>query len=72
MAFLDELNYVTMVSHLLPLALMILTTIPQYSVFVASSPTLMNGHFGTGQVGTGSSLFNDDGSLSANGVAYRG
>jgi len=51
---------------------MILTTIPQYSVFVASSPTLMNGNFGTGQVGTGSSLFNDDGSLSSNGVAYRG
>jgi hypothetical protein len=49
-----------------------LSYVTMYSVFVASSPTLMNGNFGTGQVGTGSSLFNDDGSLSSNGVAYRG
>lgn len=43
-----------------------------YAVFVASSPTLISGNTGGAEVGTGSSLFNDDGSLSTNGVAYRG
>ncbi|KAG8795980.1 hypothetical protein FRC12_007326 [Ceratobasidium sp. 428] len=43
-----------------------------YSVFGASSPSLISQNTGGGQVGTGSSLFNDDGSLTANGIAYRG
>ncbi|KAF8601605.1 hypothetical protein BDV93DRAFT_607944 [Ceratobasidium sp. AG-I] len=46
--------------------------VTMYAVFGASSPTLISQNTGGGEVGTGSSLFNDDGSLSANGVAYRG
>ncbi|CAE6486008.1 unnamed protein product [Rhizoctonia solani] len=43
-----------------------------YAVFGASSPSKISANTGGGEVGTGSSLYNDDGSLSANGVAYRG
>ncbi|KAG9089694.1 hypothetical protein FS749_001132 [Ceratobasidium sp. UAMH 11750] len=43
-----------------------------YSVFGASSPELISKNTGGGEVGTGSSLYNNDGSLSANGIAYRG
>ncbi|KAG9074765.1 hypothetical protein FRC06_010479 [Ceratobasidium sp. 370] len=43
-----------------------------YAVFGASSPSLISANTGGGVVGTGSSLYNDDGSLSANGIAYRG
>ncbi|KAJ1309306.1 hypothetical protein OPQ81_004968 [Rhizoctonia solani] len=43
-----------------------------YAVFGASSPSKISGNTGGGEVGTGSSLYNDDGSLSANGIAYRG
>ncbi|KAG9093063.1 hypothetical protein FRC07_011539 [Ceratobasidium sp. 392] len=43
-----------------------------YSVFGASSPSLISKNTGGGEVGTGSSLYNDNGSLSANGLAYRG
>ncbi|QRV88206.1 glycoside hydrolase family 128 protein [Ceratobasidium sp. AG-Ba] len=43
-----------------------------YAVFGASSPSLISPHDGGGVVGTGSSLYNDDGSLTANGIAYRG
>ncbi|CAE7183380.1 unnamed protein product [Rhizoctonia solani] len=43
-----------------------------YAVFVASSPNRISANTGGGEVGTGSSLFNDDGSLSPNGIAYRG
>ncbi|KAG8718996.1 hypothetical protein FRC09_011763 [Ceratobasidium sp. 395] len=46
--------------------------VTMYSVFGASSPSLISANTGGGVVGTGSSLYNDDGSLSANGVAYRG
>ncbi|KAG9088012.1 hypothetical protein FS749_002492 [Ceratobasidium sp. UAMH 11750] len=46
--------------------------VSMYAVFGASSPSKIAANTGGGQVGTGSSLFNDDGSLSANGVAYRG
>ncbi|KAG9125377.1 hypothetical protein FRC07_007824 [Ceratobasidium sp. 392] len=46
--------------------------VAMYSVFGASSPSLISKNTGGGQVGTGSSLYNDDGSLSANGIAYRG
>ncbi|KAG8711242.1 hypothetical protein FRC11_003331, partial [Ceratobasidium sp. 423] len=43
-----------------------------YAVFGASSPSKISANTGGGEVGTGSSLYNDDGSLSANGIAYRG
>ncbi|KAG8709995.1 hypothetical protein FRC08_017773 [Ceratobasidium sp. 394] len=43
-----------------------------YSVFGASSPEFISRNTGGGEVGTGSSLYNNDGSLSANGIAYRG
>ncbi|CCO35151.1 hypothetical protein BN14_09266 [Rhizoctonia solani AG-1 IB] len=43
-----------------------------YAVFGASKPSLISANNGRGEVGTGSSLYNDDGSLSANGIAYRG
>ncbi|QRV80476.1 glycoside hydrolase family 128 protein [Ceratobasidium sp. AG-Ba] len=46
--------------------------VAMYSVFVASSPGKMQGNTGGDQVGITSSLYNDDGSLSANGIAYRG
>ncbi|KAG9120207.1 hypothetical protein FRC07_004383 [Ceratobasidium sp. 392] len=46
--------------------------VAMYSVFGASSPSKIQANTGGGQVGTGSSLYNDDGSLSANGIAYRG
>ncbi|KDN42424.1 hypothetical protein RSAG8_06741, partial [Rhizoctonia solani AG-8 WAC10335] len=43
-----------------------------YAVFVASSPDKISANTGGGDVGIGSSLYNNDGSLSANGIAYRG
>ncbi|KAH7320466.1 hypothetical protein B0J17DRAFT_621563 [Rhizoctonia solani] len=43
-----------------------------YAVFGASKPSLISANTGGSDVGTGSSLYNDDGSLSANGIAYRG
>ncbi|KAG8735885.1 hypothetical protein FRC10_010035 [Ceratobasidium sp. 414] len=43
-----------------------------YAIFGASSPSLISANTGGGVVGTGSSLYNDDGSLTANGIAYRG
>ncbi|KAF8600753.1 hypothetical protein BDV93DRAFT_525188 [Ceratobasidium sp. AG-I] len=46
--------------------------VTMYSVFGASSPSLISKNTGGGEVGTGSSLLNGDGSLTANGVAYRG
>ncbi|KAG8793504.1 hypothetical protein FRC12_002547 [Ceratobasidium sp. 428] len=46
--------------------------VAMYSVFSASSPSLISKNTAGGEVGTGSSLFNDDGSLNANGIAYRG
>ncbi|KAG8722989.1 histidinolphosphatase [Ceratobasidium sp. 395] len=46
--------------------------VAMHSVFSASSPSLISKNTAGGEVGTGSSLFNDDGSLSANGIAYRG
>ncbi|QRV95003.1 glycoside hydrolase family 128 protein [Ceratobasidium sp. AG-Ba] len=46
--------------------------VAMYSVFVASSPGKIQGNTGGDQVGITSSLYNDDGSLSANGIAYRG
>ncbi|KAG9090693.1 hypothetical protein FRC07_012037, partial [Ceratobasidium sp. 392] len=46
--------------------------VAMYSVFGASSPSLIARNTGGGEVGTGSSLYNDNGSLSANGLAYRG
>lgn len=41
-------------------------------MFVASSPQLILKNKGGTEVGTGSSLYQNDGSLSENGVAYRG
>ncbi|KAF8602585.1 hypothetical protein BDV93DRAFT_557361 [Ceratobasidium sp. AG-I] len=56
LAFLDAASYVT-----------------YYAVFVATSPSLIvSNSGGSDYVGTGSTLYNDDGSLTANGVAYRG
>ncbi|KAG8723544.1 hypothetical protein FRC09_002908 [Ceratobasidium sp. 395] len=46
--------------------------VDMYFVFGASSPKLISNHTGGGEVGVGSSLYNNDGSLTANGVAYRG
>ncbi|QRW05100.1 glycoside hydrolase family 128 protein [Ceratobasidium sp. AG-Ba] len=46
--------------------------VTMYAVFGASSPSRMQGREGWDQVGAGASLFNDDGSLTANGIAYRG
>ncbi|CAE6440330.1 unnamed protein product [Rhizoctonia solani] len=43
-----------------------------YAVFVASSPDKISANTGGGEVGTGSSLYDNDGGLSANGIAYRG
>ncbi|KAG8766248.1 hypothetical protein FRC12_007005 [Ceratobasidium sp. 428] len=45
--------------------------IAMYSVFGASSPKLISANTGGGEVGTGSSLYNDDGTLTANGMAYK-
>ncbi|CUA67338.1 hypothetical protein RSOLAG22IIIB_13398 [Rhizoctonia solani] len=41
-----------------------------YAVFVASSPTKISANKGGGDVGIGSSLYENDGSLSTNGIAY--
>ncbi|QRV73078.1 glycoside hydrolase family 128 protein [Ceratobasidium sp. AG-Ba] len=41
-----------------------------YSVFGASSPNLISSHMGGDEVGTGSSLYENDGGLTPNGVAY--
>ncbi|KAG8766197.1 hypothetical protein FRC12_007036 [Ceratobasidium sp. 428] len=45
--------------------------VAMYSVFVASSPSLISRNMGGEEVGIGSSLYNDDGSLTDNGWAYR-
>ncbi|CAE6489230.1 unnamed protein product [Rhizoctonia solani] len=46
--------------------------VKSYAVFVASSPAKISANTGGGEVGTGSSLYKNDGSLSVNGIAYRG
>ncbi|CUA74765.1 hypothetical protein RSOLAG22IIIB_05705 [Rhizoctonia solani] len=43
-----------------------------YAVFIASSPTKISANKGGGDVGIGSSLYENDGSLSTNGIAYCG
>jgi hypothetical protein len=73
MSFLDGASYVTYVSTgLAHFCGQAADYPPKYSVFGASSPSKISANTGGGEVGTGSSLYNDDGSLSANGIAYRG
>ncbi|KAG8751686.1 hypothetical protein FRC11_009128 [Ceratobasidium sp. 423] len=56
MAFLDNTTYVE-----------------HYAIFLATSPTLITtNNGGSDYAGTTSTLFSDDGSLTLNGVAYRG